>query len=93
MIYCVSQYIKNRFLEGLGNNFTNIKVLYNGVDRKITKFPDKCFPAPAMKPWIWPKQSQQVYEKNKLCSFISSTKTMIPGHQFRTHILKQVQKK
>jgi glycosyltransferase involved in cell wall biosynthesis len=41
MIYCVSKYIKRRFLEGIEGKFTNIKVLYNGVDRKINKMPKK----------------------------------------------------
>ena len=59
-------------------------------ERLISLFPDKCFPAAAMKPWIWPKQSQQVYDKIKLCSFITSRKGFIPGHQFRIKVLDQI---
>ena len=41
MIYCVSEYVKARFLEGIEGQFLNIKVLYNGVERKIRNFPNK----------------------------------------------------
>ena len=53
-------------------------------------YPHKCFPSPAMKPWIWPEEQQQIYSKNKLCSFITSTKQMLPGHKFRVEILNTI---
>ena len=40
-VFCVSNYIKKQFLQGLSSNARNIHVLYNGVDRKIKKFPKK----------------------------------------------------
>jgi glycosyltransferase involved in cell wall biosynthesis len=40
-IFCVSEFIKKKFLEGINNNFQKIHVLYNGVDRKIKKLPIK----------------------------------------------------
>lgn len=40
-IFCVSNYIKKQFLQGLKPNSKKIHVLYNGVDRKIKKFPKK----------------------------------------------------
>ena len=40
-VFCVSQYVKNQFIEGLYINLHKVFVLYNGVDRKLTKFPFK----------------------------------------------------
>ena len=40
-VYCVSRYIKNQFLKGITTNKYKVHVIYNGVDRKITKFPKK----------------------------------------------------
>lgn len=59
-------------------------------ERLLKLYPHKCFPSPAMKPWIWPKEQQQIYSKNKLCSFITSTKQMLPGHRFRVEILNTI---
>jgi hypothetical protein len=59
-------------------------------ERLISLYPEKCFPSPAMKPWIWPKEKQKVYKKSKLCSMITSKKIMIPGHIFRVEILNDL---
>ncbi|MDB2479189.1 glycosyltransferase family 4 protein, partial [Alphaproteobacteria bacterium] len=40
-IFCVSEFIKKKFLEGINENFQKVHVLYNGVDRKIKKLPIK----------------------------------------------------
>ena len=40
-VFCVSEFIKNKFLEGISIKTEKIYVLYNGVDRKIKKFPKK----------------------------------------------------
>ncbi len=40
-IFCVSEYIKKKFLEGIKSDLNKIHVLYNGVQRKIQKFPKK----------------------------------------------------
>ena len=40
-VFCVSEYIKNLFLDGITINNKKVHVLYNGVDRKIKKFPKK----------------------------------------------------
>ena len=40
-IVCVSQYIKDKFLEGITLNHEKVYVLHNGVDRKIKLFPIK----------------------------------------------------
>ena len=40
-IYCVSKYIKNRFLEGISDDEKKVVVLYNGVNRNIKKPPKK----------------------------------------------------
>ena len=40
-IFCVSEFIKSKFVEGIGTNLNKIHVLYNGVERKIKKFPKK----------------------------------------------------
>ena len=40
-IFCVSKYIRNLFLEGVQKNHKKVHVLYNGVDKKLKKFPKK----------------------------------------------------
>ena len=40
-VFCVSEFVKNKFIEGLSIKTEKVKVLYNGVDRKIKKFPIK----------------------------------------------------
>jgi len=40
-IFCVSEFVKAKFLEGLADEFNKVKVLYNGVDRQLKKFPRK----------------------------------------------------
>ncbi len=40
-IFCISEFIKKKFLEGLNGNFQKVDVLYNGVERKLKKFPRK----------------------------------------------------
>ena len=40
-IFCVSEFIRNQFLDGLDGNCKNVFVLHNGVERKLTKFPKK----------------------------------------------------
>ena len=41
VIFCVSEYIKIKFLEGILINKEKVHVLYNGVDRHLKKFPIK----------------------------------------------------
>ena len=36
-VFCVSQFIKSKFLEGISIKTEKVHVLYNGVDRKIDK--------------------------------------------------------
>ena len=40
-VFCVSEFIKSKFLEGILIKTEKVYVLYNGVDRKIKKFPKK----------------------------------------------------
>ena len=40
-IFCVSEFIKKKFLEGINENFQKVHVLYNGVERKLKKLPTK----------------------------------------------------
>jgi glycosyltransferase involved in cell wall biosynthesis len=40
-IFCVSEFIKKKFLEGINKNIQNVHVLYNGVERKLKKLPIK----------------------------------------------------
>tara|TARA_B100001057_G_scaffold410208_1_gene425197 strand:- start:974 stop:2071 length:1098 start_codon:yes stop_codon:yes gene_type:complete len=40
-IFCVSEFIKKKFLEGINENFQKVHVLYNGVAKKLKKFPIK----------------------------------------------------
>jgi len=73
------------------NNIDKFDRVITYDERLINLFPDKCFPSPAMKPWIWPLENQQIYNKTKLCSFITSKKQFIPGHSFRVEILNHLQ--
>jgi len=78
--------------EFIENNIEKFDRVITYDEQLISQFPEKCFPAAAMKPWIWPAEKQQIYDKSKLCSFITSTKNFTPGHRYRTHILNQIQK-
>ena len=40
-VFCVSKYIKNKFLEGLNKNTNKVFVIFNGVDRSLKYFPKK----------------------------------------------------
>tara|TARA_B100001093_G_scaffold445091_1_gene448530 strand:+ start:7 stop:1104 length:1098 start_codon:yes stop_codon:yes gene_type:complete len=40
-IFCVSEFIKKKFLQGINGDVKKIYVLYNGVERKIIRFPNK----------------------------------------------------
>ena len=40
-IFCVSEFIKKKFLEGINENFQKVHVLYNGVERKLKNIPIK----------------------------------------------------
>ena len=40
-VFCVSKFIKKKFLEGISKNIQKVHVLYNGVERKLKKFPKK----------------------------------------------------
>ena len=39
--YCVSNFIKNKFLEGINKNKSKVVVLYNGVERSLKNFQKK----------------------------------------------------
>ena len=40
-IFCVSKFVKEKFLTGFNAIPKNIHILYNGVDRNLKKFPEK----------------------------------------------------
>ena len=40
-IYCVSNFIKKKFLDGFNEEVDNVHVLYNGVERLVEHFPKK----------------------------------------------------
>ena len=40
-VFCVSEYIKRQFMRGISNEKQKVHVLYNGVNRKISNFPEK----------------------------------------------------
>ena len=40
-IFCVSEYIKKKFLDGITNNKKNVHVLYNGINNILKRFPLK----------------------------------------------------
>ena len=40
-IFCVSEYIKQQFMKGISSEKQKVHVLYNGVNRKISHFPEK----------------------------------------------------
>ncbi|MDC3141153.1 glycosyltransferase family 4 protein [Alphaproteobacteria bacterium] len=41
LIFCVSEFVKKKFLEGINKNIQKVHVLYNGVERKLKNFPKK----------------------------------------------------
>ena len=40
-IFCVSEFIKKKFLQGINGDIKKVHVLYNGVERKLSRFPIK----------------------------------------------------
>lgn len=40
-IFCVSEFIKDKFSEGINENLQKVHILYNGVERKLKSFPIK----------------------------------------------------
>ena len=40
-IFCVSEFIKKKFLEGINVNLQKVHVLHNGVERKLKRIPKK----------------------------------------------------
>ena len=40
-VYFVSKFIKKKFLEGINENFENLHVLHNGIQRRLSKQPSK----------------------------------------------------
>jgi len=40
-VFCVSKFIKKKFLQGISKNSKKVHVLYNGVEKKLKKFPIK----------------------------------------------------
>ena len=40
-VFCVSEFIRNQFIDGLSDKLDKVHVLYNGIQRKITKIPAK----------------------------------------------------
>ncbi len=40
-VFCVSEFIKKKFMEGIKNNFEKVHVLHNGVEKKLIRFPKK----------------------------------------------------
>ena len=40
-VFCVSEFIKKKFLHGISKNSQKVHVLYNGVERKLKRFPAK----------------------------------------------------
>ncbi len=40
-VFCVSEFIKKKFLQGINKNIQKVHVLHNGVERKLKKFPIK----------------------------------------------------
>ena len=40
-IFCVSKYVRNLFFDGISKNYKKVFVLYNGVNKKLKKFPKK----------------------------------------------------
>ena len=40
-IFCVSEFIKSKFIEGIRTNSQKVHVLYNGVERKLKRLPKK----------------------------------------------------
>jgi len=89
-----SSIIPNVIKEVLGNlNFYKRKYKYIfSHDRRIVSHDPSFFKyalAPG-KPWI---QNKQIYEKNKLISFIGSNKVMCAGHRYRQSIIRETEGK
>jgi len=40
-VFCVSEFVKKKFLQGIRKNSQKVHLLYNGVERKLKRFPAK----------------------------------------------------
>ena len=79
--------VRYKFIED-NHKLFNYIVTYD--DQLIEKFKEKVIITPYGGTWIWPKEKQQIYPKSKLCSFITSKKKFIPGHEFRVSMLDNI---
>ena len=60
-------------------------IAYDG--ELIKQFADKCIIGPYCCTFNWPESKQQIYPKNKLCSYITSMKNSTPNQQYRVRLL------
>tara|TARA_Y100000034_G_scaffold106700_1_gene135605 strand:- start:2646 stop:3515 length:870 start_codon:yes stop_codon:yes gene_type:complete len=79
--------IQNRcgFISKNAHKFDHI-VTYD--DKLIGELPDKACPTPEGGTWVWPQERQQLYEKNKLCSYIVSVKQSTEEQKMRVKLLQ-----
>jgi hypothetical protein len=75
---------RHDFLEKNHNHFDYI-VTYD--DKLIEMFKEKVIVTPYGGTWIQPKEQQKVYDKNKLCSYITSIKTDTENQKMRVRLL------
>ena len=76
------------FLENNHDDFDYIAT-YDG--QLIEKIPEKCLVTPYCTTFIWPEERQKLYSKTKLCSYVTSTKTITQQQRFRVGLLHKFQ--
>ena len=59
-------------------------------DRLIQKYPEKVWIQPAGATFIWPEEKRKIYKKTKLCSYISSMKSITHSQVLRVMLLKYI---
>ena len=77
------------FLENNHEDFDYIAT-YDG--QLIEQYPEKCLIVPYCATFIWPEERQKLYSKTKLCSYVTSTKTITQQQRFRVKLLNKFKK-
>ena len=82
---------KNNYIF-LENNHYHFDYIATYDDCLISLFPKKSLVIPYCTTFIWPEERQKIYKKTKLCSYVTSTKTITPQQRFRVDLLNKLKR-
>tara|TARA_R110000822_G_scaffold7114_2_gene29355 strand:- start:594 stop:1496 length:903 start_codon:yes stop_codon:yes gene_type:complete len=73
----------------LENNHDDFDYVATYDDFLIQNMPEKSLVVPYNTTFIWPEERQQIYNKTRLYSYVTSTKSYTKQQQFRVNLLKK----